>query len=185
VRFFYGQNGKPTLDNAMDNSRTFAFNMSHSGDLVLIAISTGTTIGIDVEQISSSRVHLESIATSCLNPSEATLLNGGPPDTRARTLLRYWTHKEAYLKAIGRGLSLPIQDVNVEFICSDQSVIRQISRHGKAEMFGKDLACGEDYIGAIAAPGRAIEIIAFTDSSNVQPIYCPARSILEASDPQK
>jgi 4'-phosphopantetheinyl transferase len=111
VRFSYGQKGKPTLENAKFASTRIAFNMSHSADIVLIAITAGTEIGIDVEQICAGAAHVETIADSCLNPREATLLDSAPPDNRTRTLLRYWTHKEAYLKAIGCGLSVPPQQV--------------------------------------------------------------------------
>lgn len=162
VRFVYGVRGKPEVDRLSKTSKTIAFNLSHSADSVLIGISTGAPIGVDIEEIHRGKTHIEAIASSFLNSKEVGLVNEKPIEMRIHTLLRYWTHKEAYLKAIGCGLIVPLPEVDVQFLNLHESLIRQIFGDGELQMFGQELACGECYIGALASPMRPQEIMSFS-----------------------
>lgn len=161
VRFAYGSRGKPELDGLPGRSRTIAFNLSHSADLVLIGVSAGTPIGVDIEEIRRGKIHIEAVASSFLNSNEEYLVNSGPIEALAQTLFRYWTHKEAYLKALGCGLLIPLPKVDVRFLNLHESLIRHIPEDGEPEMFGRELACPEGYIGALASPTRPQEITSF------------------------
>jgi len=78
------------------------FNLSHAGDLAVIAISNGE-VGIDVEHESSGPAALEAAVVAC-TPSQAAALDCLPDAARGQAALQLWTAKEAYLKAIGVGL---------------------------------------------------------------------------------
>lgn len=162
VQFEYGPQGKPALAANFCLSRNLAFNMSHSADTVIIAITLGIDIGVDVEQISSGARCAEEISSTCINSNEVRILNRVSYDNRARMLLRYWTHKEAYLKAIGCGLSLPPQQVTVTFHSFQRSMIFQEKARDRRPLFGHDLPLGSAYAGAIVGPVRNQELGLFS-----------------------
>ncbi|MBN9614883.1 MAG: 4'-phosphopantetheinyl transferase superfamily protein [Acidobacteriales bacterium] len=152
VEFQYGPYGKPKLVTPSYRSQDFGFNLSHSADSVVIALVTDAEIGVDIEELSAGSSQSEVIADSCLNGEEVLRIKYLPVSTRARTLLRYWTHKEASLKAIGCGLSMSPQNLTIMFKDSDRSVILRADPTGRQTLFGYDLPCGEDYVGAIVSP---------------------------------
>jgi 4'-phosphopantetheinyl transferase len=154
VQFSYGQNGKPALKEAALISRPVAFNLSHSADAVYIVVTDKTEIGVDVEQVSRARKSSEAIASSCLDLREAASLAELCSHNRIRTLLRYWTHKEAYLKAVGCGLSVSPQEIGVRFVGPDRSVIGESLFGARPPMFGHDLICAEDYVGVVVTADR-------------------------------
>ncbi len=93
------ERGKPCLaDEAL------AFNLSHAGSMGLFAFALRRRIGIDVES-ASRRVAADRIAERFLAESEASRLRSLPKQVRHHAFLRCWTHKEAYLKATGEGIS--------------------------------------------------------------------------------
>jgi 4'-phosphopantetheinyl transferase len=99
VRFAYNAFGKPELSPEFGRLK---FNLSHSGDLGLIAVTWGADIGVDVEQIRTSG--FADIAQSFFSPSELEQLSAVPRDLQARAFFRVWTRQEAYAKARGEGL---------------------------------------------------------------------------------
>jgi 4'-phosphopantetheinyl transferase len=111
VRFCYGRRGKPALD--LERT-TLRFNLSHSGDLALIAVACGREIGVDVERIRRDR-DLERIATRFFSRVEVGTLLAVPPAERVEAFYRCWTRKEAYIKAIGEGLAIPLDSFDVAF----------------------------------------------------------------------
>jgi 4'-phosphopantetheinyl transferase len=99
LRFLTGNNGKPALA-----GRPLEFNLSHSGDIVAIAVAcAGRDVGIDVERmrpLPDMAGLLRHFATS----AEAAVWHSLPADRRERAFYRLWTRKEAALKATGDGL---------------------------------------------------------------------------------
>lgn len=94
--------GKPRVrrpDCALDLS------LSHSGDRVAVAISAGGAVGVDVELVDRS-LNPSELAPMILSAQETVELLRLAPHERPRGLLRYWTRKEAVLKATGHGLSV-------------------------------------------------------------------------------
>lgn len=158
VHFSYGPQGKPALAPDLGQSQSLAFNMSHSADTVLIAMTSGIDVGVDVEQVSSGVLCAKAISQSCINPRELPVLHRVPSHDRPRMLLRYWTHKEAYLKAIGCGLSSPPHQVTVDFLHLQQSTIFQEDTPKRSPMFGHDLPVGCGYTGAIVSPSPILEL---------------------------
>lgn len=95
--------GKPRLGGAHDD-RDLHFNLAHSGDLALIAVTDGNAVGIDVERIRDVG-HAEQIARRYFHPAETQAILAAPSAERDATFMRCWTGKEAVLKAIGSGIT--------------------------------------------------------------------------------
>jgi 4'-phosphopantetheinyl transferase len=97
--------GRPVIDGGPQLS------VSHSGERVVVALTGGGPVGVDVEELSDRLT--EDIAGQLLGPDEAADLRGLGPAARRRGLLEYWTRKEAVLKATGDGLRVPLSDLCV------------------------------------------------------------------------
>lgn len=113
VAFCYSRNGKPKL--ASDSQDTeIEFNLSHSGELAILALARGLCVGVDVELIKQG-LAVEEIANRFFSPAEVTALMAIPSECRQEAFFSCWTRKEAYIKALGIGLSLPLNSFNVAF----------------------------------------------------------------------
>jgi 4'-phosphopantetheinyl transferase len=108
IEFTHGCNGKPflKLDSALQ------FNMTHSGQLAVIAFGPGCEIGIDAEQIRPIP-DMQQIADRFFCPEEASELLSLPETDREHAFYRCWTRKEAYLKAMGDGLAAALGNFRV------------------------------------------------------------------------
>jgi 4'-phosphopantetheinyl transferase len=96
--------GKPFLaDNVLD----LRFNIAHSEDLALVAVSQAREVGVDVERV-REHLEVEAIARHSFSRVEVDALLKLPPPLRGGAFFACWTLKEAYLKARGDGLTLPL-----------------------------------------------------------------------------
>jgi 4'-phosphopantetheinyl transferase len=93
--------GKPRL--ATEPER-LAFNLSHSGELTLVAVSCGREIGVDVERVTPER-DLVALAARALGPEDAAAVRGAEGNERTRLFYELWTRHEARLKCLGVGLA--------------------------------------------------------------------------------
>jgi len=109
LRFHTGQFGKPAL---LEDSSGVEFNVSHSGGVLLFAIALRRPIGIDVEQIASTRD--TSGVSGVFSEQEQARLQVLAPALHLDGLYHCWTQKEALLKLWGGGLHLPLDDFDVE-----------------------------------------------------------------------
>jgi 4'-phosphopantetheinyl transferase len=104
-RFRLTRHGRPELD--MDGELAgLRFNVSHTQGLVACGVAVGRDIGVDAEHIARPISH--DIAARFFAPVEVARLEALPPADRARAFFDYWTLKEAYIKARGLGLTLPL-----------------------------------------------------------------------------
>ena len=106
VAFQYNRYGKPSLPPRLGD-RKLCFNLSHSGDWALCAVTRGREIGVDIEKIQPHRA-TAGIARRFFSPREVDALFALPEHLRAAAFFRCWTRKEAYIKAKGRGLSISL-----------------------------------------------------------------------------
>jgi 4'-phosphopantetheinyl transferase len=106
IRLAYGPHGKPVLSNAPTNN-SFNFNVSHASGLVLYAITRAGRIGIDMEQVHAD-FDWQQIAHHFFSVREQAMLRTLRDKARHDAFFQYWTRKEAYSKATGEGLSLPL-----------------------------------------------------------------------------
>jgi 4'-phosphopantetheinyl transferase len=97
--------GQPTIANP--GFGWLAFSLSHTRSMVVCAVARHAQLGVDVEAVSDRRVPVE-LADRCLTPEEAAEVRRLAPSRRPPRFLQYWTLKEAYLKARGLGLSVPL-----------------------------------------------------------------------------
>jgi 4'-phosphopantetheinyl transferase len=137
LSFCYGPHGKPSLARE-SNGATIRFNLSHSHGLALFAIAHGRELGIDLERIRCDLAVLE-IAERFFSREEAARLRAFPGESRHREFFRCWTGKEAYVKARGEGLSLPL----------DQRYPSEVSRWSFREF-----TPAHGYLAALAAEGQ-------------------------------
>lgn len=126
LRFTIGSTGKPTLlgDTA---GHGLHFNLSHSGAHALVGISRVAEIGVDIECIRPV-AELMDIAASNFALSECRALAAFDEPLRTEAFFACWTRKEAYVKALGEGLSLPLQDFEVSV--DPAATVRLISVNG-------------------------------------------------------
>jgi 4'-phosphopantetheinyl transferase len=106
-RFVVEKQGKPAVDPALNRS-DLRFNLSHSRGFVACAVSSGITLGIDVEPLSRAATGFD-IAERFFSPSEVSILRAVNEDQQSTTFLRFWTLKEAFIKATGEGLYRPLE----------------------------------------------------------------------------
>lgn len=154
LSFRYSAHGKPAL--AWDSDKdTIRFNLSHSHGVALYAVTRGREVGIDLEYIRSD-LEVEQIAERFFSRREIATLRTLPPEVRRQAFFLCWTRKEAYIKARGEGLSLPLDQFEVSLIpresaalLSTQSDPDEVSRWSLQE-----LTPAPGYAAALAAEGR-------------------------------
>lgn len=98
--------GRPFISNP-ETCPGLTFNLSHTDDLIVLAVARNQRIGVDVERLDRLRSSME-IADRFFATAEASSLRRLPSPARQRRFLEYWTLKESYIKARGRGLSIPL-----------------------------------------------------------------------------
>ncbi len=110
IRFVYNAFGKP--DVSPESSNRLTFNLSHSAGLALIAIANASNVGVDLEYI-RARSDCADIARHFFSASEVDYLTALPNHLYAEAFFSCWTKKEAYLKACGEGLAIPLNSFSV------------------------------------------------------------------------
>lgn len=115
--FQYGKQGKPELVHDIP----LPFNLSHSGEMALLAVSKQSQVGIDIEQF-SARPYL-GIARHSFSAAEVQTLKDTPPYLQAWLFFHIWSQKEAFIKACGMGLSYPTQSFTVNSAPANRQII--------------------------------------------------------------
>ena len=110
LRFSYGAQGKPFL--LLDNQTQINFNISHSHGRAAFAFSRGRELGIDIEYVKDD-FDDELIANRFFSRTEVLSLRTVPAELRKQAFFNCWTRKEAYIKARGEGLSMPLDQFDV------------------------------------------------------------------------
>jgi 4'-phosphopantetheinyl transferase len=85
--------------------------ISHSGDWVVLAVTEGAPVGVDVEEVRGTDV--DGLAGICFSPTELTVFQALPEDARQGAFFTYWARKEAVLKATGRGMSVAMSKLTL------------------------------------------------------------------------
>ncbi|MEW6352919.1 MAG: 4'-phosphopantetheinyl transferase superfamily protein [Pseudomonadota bacterium] len=111
LRFGYNEYGKPALLEQC-NPSDVRFNYAHSHGVVLCALARGREVGVDLERVQTQPEH-EHIAAQFFSAREIAALRALPPAQRQRAFFTCWVRKEAYIKALGKGLSFPLHQFSV------------------------------------------------------------------------
>lgn len=155
LTFRYSPRGKPALDLPGTGGTPF-FNLSHGGGAALLALTREMEVGVDLEKVRPLK-HFQRLWDRCLSPREQESIS--PERSREGALdlfFRYWTHKEAYLKATGQGLVFPPS--RVEFDPSPPGeTLGLLKVNGREVPPGRwtfySLGPAPGYTGALALPG--------------------------------
>lgn len=107
LAFTYGPHGKPSLH----HHSSLQFNLSHSGEYALCGVAR-KVVGLDIELLRPMD-RLEGLIKRCLAPCEQEAMAQIPPSQQSSSFLKYWTCKEAYLKATGQGISESLTAIEV------------------------------------------------------------------------
>ena len=167
--FTYSSYGKPGLCSA--HASRIAFNVSHSEDLALFAFSRRGEIGVDVEAI-RSLPDRDSLAQQLFSDREAKSLGRLRAELKDDAFFTCWTRKEAYVKALGEGLSRPLDSFEVTFAESDPPVLRVIgdaAESARWSMYG--LTPGAGFAGALVTEGaRRVSCWQWCDTPLARPV---------------
>lgn len=151
ISFAYGEKGKPALLNAQ-NSLDLRFNVSHSGSVGILAVTSGCEVGVDVET-RQDVLEFMAVARRFFSPREYEALCQIPEGLRQRAFLRCWTRKESYVKALGEGLACSLKSfsVSVSPDCSEDCLLETVSA---LEYDVSDLDLPDECVASVAVKGK-------------------------------
>lgn len=155
VHFCYGPYGKPELAGQTGRD-ALRFNVSHSHGLSLMAITRGREVGVDIEHIRSDMPY-ESIAEQFFSPRENAMLYALPNDIKLTAFFNCWTRKEAYIKARGDGLSMPLDQFDVSLVPGEPaSLLNTKDSIGETSRWSlRELHPEHGYVAALAVEGHS------------------------------
>jgi len=120
LSFVSGPRGKPRLA-PLPGKDSLAFNLSHSHEIAVIAVTRRGEIGVDVEYVKEN-FPFDEVARRFFSPAEVAALTALPPELQRRGFFKCWTSKEAYLKAKGTGLFGKLDEV--ELVLTEERSVR-------------------------------------------------------------
>lgn len=153
LRFCYNGNGKPAL-NPEHCGHTLRFNLSHSQGLALYAITQNQDIGIDLEHIRTDFPWRE-IAARFFSPRENAALQSLPSNQQIQAFFSCWTRKEAYIKAVGKGLAIPLDQFDVSLIPGKPAALLYTEWNPQEAglWYLQELVPAPNYVAALAVKG--------------------------------
>lgn len=113
-RFAPNHYGRPRIINAGREHCGLCFNISHTQGLIAVGVTWHRELGVDVEHVRAREVSLD-IADRFFARAEVAELALVPPERRQDRFFEYWTFKEAYVKARGAGLSIPLEQFSFHY----------------------------------------------------------------------
>jgi len=153
IAFRVNRYGKPFLGGQFRKS-DMRFNMAHSGSFALVAIAWGREIGVDVELVRDAVDFLQ-IAERFFSIEERRYLSSQPSTRMKEAFFQCWSRKEAYIKALGKGLSYPLEgfSVVVSDEDGDRTEIDAPCTKSSSCLHLTNLSPGPGYVGALAVAG--------------------------------
>lgn len=150
VQFDYEPRGKPFLASKFADSG-LAFNLSHSQNLALCAVSKNRQLGIDLEYIRPIS-DLEALAKRFFLPGEYELVRSLPVEQKPAVFFRYWTCKEAYLKATGEGIA-QLEQIEISLTPTEPAKLQTTQDWSLLE-----LVPANNYAAAVAVAGFGCDL---------------------------
>ena len=162
IVFSYGAYGKPAVNLANEPQQSLSqasrgegselhFNLSHSGEMALCALGYERRVGVDIEQVKTIQ-RLDGMMQRSLVASEQRQVEAEPVVAQSRAFLQRWTCKEAYLKAIGLGLTQSMQTIEVQL---EPPKLLSVPENCSAGWRLHLIDLPEGYVGALAVAGEA------------------------------
>jgi 4'-phosphopantetheinyl transferase len=150
LRFLYNDFGKPRLDGSPE-ARSLSFNQSRSRGLTLVAVTLDRDVGVDIEFVNDS-VPTAELATSFFSTNEIATLQALPESLRLAGFFNCWSRKEAYIKARGMGLSIPLDSFDVSLNHGDAGTV--VVNGNSSDWKIENLDIDPRFAAAVGAPGR-------------------------------
>lgn len=161
IEFLYGEHGKPSIKELIDDE-TVEFNISHSGNYALIAITLNNKVGVDIEEINPDIEH-HSLSKRFFSKQENLELQGVSVEQRGDIFYRVWTRKESFIKATGEGIAFGLERFSVSLNEGGEAGLEvKTSVQLENEYFTYNLMDFEDYKTALTTSARNSEIVIHT-----------------------
>lgn len=150
-----GSSGKPHLAGRSGPR----FNLSHARTRGLLAVAADREVGIDIEELRELD-DLEGLAKTSFSTAEREALAAVPTRHRQRAFFAGWTRKEAFLKALGEGLSRPLDSFDVTLAPGEPARLLQVQGMpgAPARYEIRALRASPNHVGALAIEGRDVTI---------------------------
>lgn len=154
LRLGHGPRGKPYLLGETGEG-ALCFNVAHANELALYAVTRGRKIGVDIEYMERDPVPV-GIAERFFSPREVAGLRALPPDVQRQAFFNGWTRKEAYVKATGDGLALPLDQFDVTLDPREPAALLSVNTNPQeaSRWTLQSLEPGSGYAAALAVEGR-------------------------------
>jgi 4'-phosphopantetheinyl transferase len=133
------------------------FNLSHSHEVALLAVTLDAELGVDVEHIRADFAS-EDVARRFFSRAEVEVFNALPKEEQVAAFFRCWTRKEAYIKAIGKGLSQALDAFDVTLAPGMQAALLRAEEDDAERWLMRDVDVGEGYAGALAVERPVAEV---------------------------
>ena len=180
LNFSYGAQGKPFL--LLGGQEPINFNASHAQGRAAFAFTRGRNLGVDIEFVKDD-FDDEVVANSFFSRAEVLALRTVPSESRKQAFFNCWTRKEAYIKARGEGLSMPLDQFDVSLRPREAAALlmnyreeREVSRWSM-----QAIAAPEGYVGALVVEGHDWKLKSFTLEKATPPKSEPAAFRAQAS----
>jgi 4'-phosphopantetheinyl transferase len=161
LRYRHAAHGKPALDGPEAESG-LRFNVSNSDDGLLVALTRGREIGVDLEPVHRV-VDRDAVARRFFSAPENLVYDTIAEDQRDAAFFTCWTRKEAYIKAVGEGLSMPLDCFDVTLRPGEPA--RLLATRGDPAQVERwtlrELDPGPGWLGAFAVEGPAFDLRLF------------------------
>jgi len=138
---------------------TMRFSITHTHDLVAIALTANVRVGIDIEYM-ERKLNLKDLAERILSAKDFSEFQALPKPEKQEAFFRVWTRKEAYLKATGEGISEGLKMISVSVRAEETGTIRDArDEAGATKWRVHSLALPENYMGCVTCDAeRRIEV---------------------------
>ena len=153
LRFVYGAYGKP----ALASEHGLRFNLSHSNEVALLAVTLEAELGVDVEHMRADFAS-EDIARRFFSRAEVEAFNALPKEEQVAAFFRCWTRKEAYIKAIGKGLSQALDAFDVTLAPGAAPELTRAEDDDVSRWLLRDIHVAEGYAGALIVERPVAEV---------------------------
>jgi 4'-phosphopantetheinyl transferase len=147
LEFWTDPGGKPHL---CDDE--LFFNLSHSGDMAAIVVARGRRVGIDIQAAASVRSPAR-VAQRFFSRRESDKVNALTGEAQRRAFCDCWTRKEAYVKALGAGMSLPLSSFEVTLLPDEPVRLLKPAAIDTSDWRLAAIDVGRGYAGAVAVEG--------------------------------
>lgn len=156
IEFHHGTRGKPVLKETGTARTTLKFNLSHSHELALYAITRNREVGIDIEHIRPVSDAAQ-IVKRFFSPQEQRIFCSLPPEQHIKAFFNCWTRKEALIKAKGEGLYHPLDQFSVSFAPGEPARLLHVENDPQetARWSLQELTPAPGYVAALAVEGHS------------------------------